>query len=135
MAIDKKCVLVIEDDLFLRDILTQKLLKSGFDIEGAIDAGEAFQILEKKHVDLILLDLLLPGIGGQEILHKIKQDEKLAHIPVIVASNLDNPEEKQRVMSMGAVDYMIKAQHTPDEIITRVRDILEQQMIAPKAAA
>lgn len=132
-ATNKKCILVVEDDLFLKDILIQKLLKSGFEIEGAIDATEAFPILADKPVDLIILDLLLPGMDGQEILRRIKQDEKLKNIPVIVASNLDNPEEKKRVMDLGAADYMIKAQHTPDEIIARVRDVLEQQASVPKS--
>ena len=124
MAQSKKCVLVVEDDLFLRDILSQKLIKSGFAIEGAGDATEAVAALERTSVDLILLDLLLPGIGGQEFLKSIKENEKFKNIPVIVASNLDTAEEKERVKALGAVDYMIKAQHTPDEIIARVQEVL-----------
>ena len=54
----------------------------------------------------------------------IKENEKFKNIPVIVASNLDTAEEKERVKALGAVDYMIKAQHTPDEIIARVQEVL-----------
>ena len=124
MAQSKKCVLVVEDDLFLRDILSQKLIKSGFAIEGAGDATEAVAALERTSVDLILLDLLLPGIGGQEFLKSIKENEKFKNIPVIVASNLDTAEEKERVKALGAVDYMIKAQLTPLEVVERIKETL-----------
>ncbi len=121
---DKKRILVVEDDLFLSDILCQKLLKHGFFIERAIDADETFKILEEKHIDLILLDLLLPDIEGQEVLKRLKETEKWKSIPVIIASNLDDPAERKRTKELGAVDYLVKAEHTPDEIIKRVAEEL-----------
>ena len=120
-------MLVVEDDLFLRDILCQKLLKNGFGIEGAIDSEAAFKILEEKAVDLIILDLLLPGMSGQEILKKIKTNSRWQDIPVIIASNLDSAEEKQNCMNLGATEYMIKAQHTPDEIVAQAHRILTEE--------
>jgi DNA-binding response OmpR family regulator len=120
-----KSVLIVEDDLFLFDILTQKLIQNGFHVEGAVDANEAYKVLDEKPVDIILLDLLLPGIGGQEILKNIKSAEKLKNIPVIVASNLDNPEEQSNCKRLGAADYLIKAQHTPEEIVMRVKKVLQ----------
>ena len=122
-----KAVLIVEDDLFLSDILAQKLAESAFHVEAAVDSKDAFKILGEKHIDLIILDLLLPGVSGQEILKQIKDDEQLKSIPVIIASNLDNPEEQHACMKLGAVDYLIKAQHTPDEIIDRVKKALKME--------
>ena len=127
METNGKTVLVVEDDLFLRDILCQKLLKSGYAVEGAIDSEAAFKILEDKKIDLIILDLLLPGMSGQEILKKIKANSRWQGSPVIIASNLDSAEEKQNCMHLGAAEYMIKAQHTPDEIVERAREILAEE--------
>ena len=96
-------------------------------MEGAIDSEAAFKILEDKKIDLIILDLLLPGMSGQEILKKIKANSRWQGSPVIIASNLDSAEEKQNCMHLGAAEYMIKAQHTPDEIVERAREILAEE--------
>ena len=111
--------------MFLQDILALKLKKAGFAVERAIDGKEAFSILEKKRADLILLDLLLPGMEGHDVLKQIKEDVALQSIPVIIASNLDSPEERKRVKELGAADYLVKAEHTPDEIIKRVAEELK----------
>jgi len=62
---------------------------------------------------------------GHEILKRMKEDTVLRSIPVIIASNLDNPEERERVKKLGAADYLVKAEHTPDEIIKRVAEELK----------
>ena len=123
--VNKKTVLIVEDDLFLQGILAMKLEKAGFLVERALDGKEAFSILEKKRPDLILLDLLLPGMEGYEVLSHIKETSQWASIPVIIASNLDDPSERKRVQDLGAVDYLVKAEHTPDEIIQRVKKELK----------
>lgn len=122
----KKTILIVEDDLFLQGILAQKLEKAGFAIERAIDGKEVFSLLEKKRVDLILLDLLLPDMDGQDVLQRIKQTSQWKSIPVIIASNLDNKTERTRVKELGAVDYLVKAEHTPDEIVKRVAKELQK---------
>lgn len=116
----KKMVLIVEDDLFLQGIIAMKLEKAGFEVERALDGKEAFTILEKKRPDLILLDLLLPGMEGHEVLRHIKETSQWASIPVIIASNLDSSSERKRVEDLGARDYLVKAEHTPDEIVNRV---------------
>lgn len=121
----KKTILLVEDDLFLQGILAMKLEKAGFVVERAIDGKEAFSILEKKRVDCILLDLLLPGMEGHEVLRHIKDTSQWKSIPVIIASNLDNSSERKRALELGAVDYLVKAEHTPDEIIKRVSEELQ----------
>ncbi|MBI1975552.1 MAG: response regulator [Candidatus Vogelbacteria bacterium] len=114
-------VLVIEDDTFLRELLVEKLKTEGFIVEGATDGKESSSILEKSVPDLIILDLILPDINGFEILEKIKKEPKTAEIPVIVLTNLDQKEDIDRAMSSGAIDFMIKANFSLSEIISRVK--------------
>lgn len=119
-----KTILIVEDEQLLLSILKMKLEKFGFDVEGAIDAREAFSLLEKKEVHLILLDLLLPGIDGYAILKKLKSDKKLKQIPVIVISNLGGVEESNKAKNLGALDFIIKAEHSPESIAERVKEAL-----------
>jgi two-component system, cell cycle response regulator len=121
---NRKTILIVEDDLFLQRILRQKLAAGGFIIEAVMDGNEAIAILEHTHVDLILLDLLLPGMAGQDMLRLLKENLQWKDIPVIIASNLDNPQERKRGKELGAVDYLVKAEHTPDEIVLRVAEEL-----------
>ena len=120
-------VLVVEDDKFLRELFIRKLFSDGFKVENAIEAKAAFEILERWKPDIILLDLILPGIDGFEILSRLKKDDRFKEIPVIVLSNLGQQEDIDRAMSLGAKDFMVKANFTLDEIIARVRIILGEK--------
>lgn len=95
-----------------------------YEVEEAIDSKEAFSALAKKNFDMILLDLLLPGIDGYGILKQLKEDDKLRHIPVIVVSNLGGVDEEKRVKKLGALDYIIKAENSPDAIVQRVKEMI-----------
>lgn len=118
-----KRILVVEDDKFLRELFVRKLYSDGFDVKNAIDAKAAFEILaEEKKPDIILLDLILPGEDGFSVLGRIKKDPNLASIPVMVLSNLGQKEDIDKAMELGAIDFMVKANFTLDEIIARVKE-------------
>ena len=123
---DKRKILVVEDDKFLRELFVRKMFNEGFDVDSAIDAEQAFDVLKKKKPEIILLDLILPGVDGFEILGQIKKDDDLKEIPVMVISNLGQKEDIDRAMELGAVDFLIKANYTLDEIITRVLVVLNK---------
>lgn len=120
-----KKVLVVEDDKFLRELFVKKLFNEGFDVKNSIDAQGAFEILAQEKPDIILLDLILPGVDGFEILAKIKADDSLADVPVLILSNLGQQEDIDRAMSLGAYDFLVKANFTLDEIVERVKKVLE----------
>lgn len=117
-------VLVIEDDKFLRELLVRKLLSEGFVVENAIEAETAFRILAERKPNIILCDLILPGVDGFEILGRIKSNPKTADIPVIILSNLGQKEDLDKAMALGAKDFMVKANFTLDEIVAKVRSIV-----------
>ena len=120
-----KKILIIEDDKFLRELIAQKLIKEGYDIAEAVDGEKGIKAVGEEKPDLVLLDLILPGIDGFEVLTKIKEDPKIAQVPVIILSNLGQKDDIERGLKMGAVDYLIKAHFTPGEIIEKVKAVLK----------
>ena len=121
----EKKILIIEDDKFLRELVSQKLIKEGYKIVEASDGEEGLKKIKEERPDLILLDLILPGIDGFEVLSRAKEDSFLAKIPVIILSNLGQVDDIERGLKLGAVDYLIKAHFTPDEIIEKIKNVLK----------
>ena len=121
-----KKILAIEDDRFLRKLLIDRLLEEGYSVEGAIDGEEGLKKTKESTFDLILLDLVLPGIGGFEVLVSLKKDQNLKKIPVLILSNLGQKEEIEKGLKLGAIDYIIKAHFTLDEIVEKIKKILKK---------
>lgn len=120
----KKKILIVEDDRFLRELMAKKLTAEGFDVKEAVDGEDGLKKAKEEKPNLILLDLILPGIDGFEVLSRIKEDPSLEIIPVIILSNLGQKEDVERGLKLGAADYLVKAKFTPSEIIEKVRKIL-----------
>jgi len=120
-----KKILIIEDDKFLRELIAQKLIKEGYNIVEAVDGEKGIKSVKDEKPDLVLLDLILPGIDGFEVLSKIKEDPVLSQVPVIILSNLGQKDDIERGLKIGAADYLIKAHFTPGEIIEKVKTILK----------
>ena len=121
-------ILLVEDDLFILDLLSNKLKQENYQLFIATDAEDAVKILEQQTIDLILLDILLPGKDGFTFLKELKADPVRQKIPVIILSNLGQKEEQERGMALGAVDYLIKANNSPAEIIARIQTFLTKNM-------
>ena len=120
----EKSILIVEDDKFLRELLTRKLETVGFKTSTAIDGQEALKKIKEELPQLILLDLILPGIDGFSILEQIKKDSLTNKIPVIILSNLGQKEEVEKGLKLGADDYLIKAHFTPNDIIEKIKEVL-----------
>lgn len=120
-----KTILVIEDDKFLRELISQKLMKEGYNVSEAVDGEEGIKKIKTEKPDLVLLDLILPGIDGFEVLSQKKEDPGLSSIPVIILSNLGQKEDVEKGLKLGAVDYLIKAHFTPGEIIEKIKIVLK----------
>lgn len=118
-------ILIVEDDKFLRELIAQKLKKEGYGIAEAVDGEKGIEAVKKEKPALVLLDLILPGIDGFEVLSRMKVDPVLAEIPVIILSNLGQKDDIERGLKMGADDYLIKAHFTPAEIIEKVKSVLK----------
>lgn len=120
-----KKILIIEDDIFLRELMAKKLKEENYEVIEGINGEEGLEKIKKDKPDLVLLDLILPGIQGYEILEEMKKDKESSKIPVIILSNLGQKEEIEKGLKLGAVDYLIKANFSPDEIIEKIKLILK----------
>jgi len=121
----QKRILVIEDDKFLRELIAKKLIKEGYETSEAVDGEEGIKKIKEEKPDLILLDLILPGIDGFEVLSRMREDSTTNSIPVIILSNLGQKEDVEKGLKLGAVDYLIKAHFTPGEIIEKIKTALK----------
>jgi len=119
-----KTVLVIEDDHLLNNLLVDKLKNSGFQAVGFLNGGDALEYLEKNQPAAILLDLLLPGINGFDVLTKIRENPATRKIPVMIVSNLDQEDAIKRARAIGIEDYVLKAVIDLNELVTRLRVLL-----------
>jgi DNA-binding response OmpR family regulator len=117
-------ILIVEDDRFLRELIARKLRNEGYEVIEAVEGEEGLKRIKEEKPDLVLLDLILPGIDGFEVLESAKKDSEIASIPVIILSNLGQREEIERGLKLGAIDYLIKAHFTPGEIIEKIKNIL-----------
>ena len=121
-----KNILVVEDDKFLRELIIRKLDEEGYTTSEAVDGEEGAKKTKEEKPDLVLLDLILPGIDGFEVLASIKQNPQTSSIPVIILSNLGQTEDVEKGLKLGAIDYMVKAHFTPGEIVEKVKGVLEE---------
>lgn len=117
-------VLVVEDDPFYSKIYKTKLAKEKIDSQVVSNGDEALQAVKALRPGLILLDLIMPGKDGFETLAELKADAATKDVPVIVLSNLSQEEDIKRVMEMGAVEYLIKANVPIQEVIGKVKNHL-----------
>ncbi|HVY36149.1 MAG TPA: response regulator [Candidatus Paceibacterota bacterium] len=130
-----KKILVIEDDDFLRDLEGGKFAAKGLDATFAKSSEETDAALHAMTPDIVLLDLLLPGVDGFEILKKLKADEKTKNIPVVVFSNLSEQKDIDRAMSEGALEFIVKSNYTLNEIVEKIDAILNTTSPTPQAHA
>ena len=118
-------ILVIADDKFLRELLVGKLKKEGYATTEAVDGEEGLDAAKKDPPHPIMLDLVLPGADGFEILQDLKNNPNLSKIPVIVLSNLGSREDIDRALGLGAKEFLVKAHHTPQEIVDTIKKVLD----------
>ena len=118
-------ILLVEDDRFLRELMSQKIVKMGDDLVVAVDGEEGVKKTKEEKPEIVLLDLMLPGIDGFGVLSQIKADPETSGIPVIILSNLGQKEDIDRALELGAADFLVKAHFTPQEIIEKIKQYLK----------
>ncbi len=122
-----KKILIIEDDSFLSEMYSTKLIQEGFETEIAVDGKQGMDKIKSIKPDLVLLDIVLPKMDGFEILENIKKDQELKNIPIVLLTNLGQKNEIEKGLSLGADEYIIKAHFTPTAVVAKVKDILKSK--------
>ena len=119
-----KKILLVEDDSILREAYQHYLEKSGYIIYVASSGPDAVAYSLNEAFDLIILDIIIPGFDGFHVLAKLKENSKTAHIPVVVMTNLDEEKFLQRAMKLGATEYLIKTNTTPQSAVAHIKEII-----------
>ncbi len=124
MPENKKTILVIEDDPVLSVMYKTKLEAEGYTIISAGNGVEGLASAKAEKPDLILLDIIIPQLDGFSVLEELKEDAKTKKIPVILLTNLGTDEDKEKGQKLGAVDYLVKANYTPEQISSEIKKFL-----------
>jgi len=119
-------VLVVDDDPDVCDLVTYKLEQSGFDVRRASDGDAALREVAKKVPDLVLLDVMMPGVSGLEVLERWRSDEATAGMAVIMLTAKAQENDVERGFELGADDYVIKP-FSPRELVRRVTAVLSRR--------
>jgi len=121
----KETILIVEDEKDIVKMLEYNLGKEGFKILSARDGETALELVGKEHPDLILLDLMLPGIDGLEVCKALKEEKRTTLIPIIMLTAKSQESDKVIGLELGADDYMTKP-FSPRELIARIKAVLRR---------
>ncbi|OGL87625.1 hypothetical protein A3I42_03745 [Candidatus Uhrbacteria bacterium RIFCSPLOWO2_02_FULL_49_11] len=120
-------ILVIEDEQTILKAISIALEEAGFKVLSAIDGETGEQTAITQTPDLILLDIILPRKNGLDVLKGLKANEATNAIPVILLTNLSDTETVSQGVALGARGYLVKANYSLDEVVTKVKDVLKKK--------
>jgi len=116
-----KKILLIEDEEIMINLLQRKLAVEGYEVSVAREGEEGLEKMREIKPDLILLDIIMPKMGGFEVMEEMQKDIELKKIPVIIISNSGQPVEIDKAQALGVKDWLIKAEFDPQEVIDKVK--------------
>ena len=124
MAEEYKSILIVDDDLTLREMYSEMLKSEGFSVDMAKDGEEAIQKATEMKPNLILLDIMMPKINGLDVLKKRREQPDTAEIPVIILTALIQDREKLESITRGADGYIVKSETMPGDVVAKVKEAM-----------
>lgn len=118
-----KSVLYVEDEAFFAKIISKKLEEAGYSVDVASDGESGVAALKKKKYDAVLLDLVLPQMGGFDVLKELKKTEMNKMTPAVILSNLSSESDKHQSEDLGAQAFCVKMNSTPAKILALVNEV------------
>jgi len=119
-------ILLIDDEQAILDVFAQALTQAGFTVVTAPHGAKGIELATSEKPDMILLDQILPDMNGNDVLKKLKQDEATKTIPVAMLSNFSQDGMVSDALRSGAVEYILKYQISPQDLILKVKGILKK---------
>ncbi len=120
-------ILIAEDDLFISEVYFTKLSSENFDVVLVDNGEDALAKFEEVQPDVVLLDILMPRMDGWEVLNKIRQKKQAESAIVIMLTNVGDKDAIDKALKIGADDYLIKSFFTPEEVLIKIRKLLEKK--------
>lgn len=124
-------ILIIEDDELMSRMYKKIFTFEGLDVEIAENGELGLEKVKAYQPDLILLDVMMPKINGLQVLDQLKSDQSTDKIPVLMLTNLAGQQDAQQALQKGALQYIIKSEHEPHEVVTMVKQVLGQNSKTP----
>jgi two-component system phosphate regulon response regulator PhoB len=122
-------VLIVEDEADIRELVTYNLTRAGYAVSGVVTGEEALASVEQAPPDLVLLDLMLPGMDGMTVCHRLKKDPRTASIPIVMLTAKGEESDIVRGLNLGADDYVTKP-FSPKVLIARLQAVLRRRSAA-----
>ena len=121
----KRKILLVEDDSMIVEMYKLRFEEEGFEVTVTEKGSEAIELASSLKPDIMLLDIILPEVDGFNILQSLKSEEKTKSLPILMLTNLAQESDKEKAISMGANDYLVKSQHTPSDVLQKVKEIIK----------
>lgn len=118
-------ILIVEDDALMVNLYKKVFEREGFEVSLAQRGAEGISKAKEVLPDLVLLDIMMPEMDGFEVLSKLKADDVTKSIKVIVLTNLAGTGDEERALEMGALKYIVKSEHDPDEVVNLAKEVME----------
>ena len=125
---DRKRILVVDDEIYIVHILEFTLTMEGYEVATAADGEEALRKIEQDRPDLVVLDIMMPKLDGYEVCRRLRQDDDLKSLPVILLSAKGRPIDRETGLEVGADDYIVKP-FSPRRLLEKIRELLERQTL------
>lgn len=123
MSADPMRVVVADDDADIRELVTFKLMQAGYEIDAVSDGSQAWASISAAPPRLAVLDVMMPGLSGLDVLRKVREDERTKAVPVILLTARSRDSDVDSGFATGATDYVIKP-FSPRELVHRVSSVL-----------
>jgi DNA-binding response OmpR family regulator len=122
-----KTILLVDDDLTLREMYEERMKAEGFSIIQATNGEEAIKKARESKPNVILLDIMMPKVNGFDVLKELKSDPEMKNIPVIVLTALIQDVDRIQGKKLGAVDYIVKSETMPGEVIAKIKNAIGEK--------
>jgi CheY-like chemotaxis protein len=117
-------VLIIEDDPEIQNVYGYALEQHSFGVLRANDAQAGIEMIDQYQPDVVLLDMLMPGMSGLDMLKQAKVHERYPHIKILVFSNIDTPRVTQQAKELGVIAYLLKVETTPSQLVEAIQRLM-----------
>lgn len=127
----QKKILIVEDEQLIRELYARQISRAGFFVKAVATAEEGLQTLVQGSFDLMLLDIMLPGMNGLQMYRQFKLKNPGFNMPVILLTNLGQESVIKEGFELGVSAYLIKSSYTPDQVVQEVKNVLEGKPTNP----